>query len=116
MFAGGILKAFDLVQIMMIELFVKRLKGPREIGEIHDPAGLLRHRSGNADFNPEGMSMQPAAFVVFRNVRQMMRRLDGEDFEYLHGNNRQYDRASLTAFVRRGNHEGARRLAYPALE
>jgi hypothetical protein len=32
------------------------------------------------------MAVQPATFVIFRNIRQQMCRLNGEYLEYFHGN------------------------------
>jgi hypothetical protein len=32
------------------------------------------------------MAVQPATFVIFRNIRQKMRRFNGEYLEYFHGN------------------------------
>ena len=71
---------------MMIELFINRLEGPGDVGEVHDPARLLLHRPGHAYLDPEGMAVQPPTFVIFRNIRQMVRRFNGEYLEYFHGN------------------------------
>ena len=71
---------------MMIELLVNRLEGAGDVGEVHDPARLLLHRPGHAYLDPEGMAVQPPAFVIFRNIRQMVRRFNGKYLEYFHGN------------------------------
>ena len=71
---------------MMIELLVNRLEGAGDVGEVHDPARLLLYRPGHAYLDPEGMAVQPPAFVIFRNIRQMVRRFNGEYLEYFHGN------------------------------
>ena len=71
---------------MMIELLVNRLEGAGDVGEVHDPARLLLYRPGHAYLDPEGMAVQPATFVIFRNIRQVMRRFNGKYLEYFHGN------------------------------
>ena len=71
---------------MMIELFINWLEGPGDVGEVHDPACLLLHRPGHTYFYPEGMAVQPATFVIFRNIRQKVRRFNGEYLEYFHRN------------------------------
>ena len=73
---------------MMVELFINRLEGTGQVGKVHDPAGRLLHRSGNVNLDPERMAVQPTAFVVFRHVRQVVRRFEGKNLEYFHGNNR----------------------------
>jgi len=40
------------------------------------------------NLNVEGMPVQSPAFVIIRDIGQQVRRLDGEDFEYFHENNR----------------------------
>lgn len=71
---------------MMIELFINRLEGPGDVGEVHDPARLLLHRPGHTYLDPEGMAVQPATFVIFRNIRQMVCRFNGKYLEYFHRN------------------------------
>ena len=71
---------------MMIELLVNRLESPGDIGEVHDPARLLLHRPGHTYFDPEGMAMQSATFMIFRNIRQMVCRFNGKYLEYFHRN------------------------------
>jgi len=71
---------------MMVELLINRLEGPGNVGEIHDPACLLLHRPGHAYLDPEGMAVQPATFVIFRNIRQKVRRFNGKYLEYFHRN------------------------------
>lgn len=71
---------------MMIELFINRLEGPGDIGEVHDPARLLLHRPGHAYLDPERMAVQSATFVIFRNIRQKVCRFNGEYLEYFHKN------------------------------
>ena len=99
--AGGVLQPLDFVQVMMIELLIDRLEDAGQIGEVHDPACLLRHRAGDMNLDAKRMAMQAPAFVALRHVRQVVRRLDSEDLEYFHGKNRKKNgRASLTAFAR----------------
>ena len=93
---------------MMVDLFIERLKGPDDIRKVHDPTRLLLDRSRDVNFDPERMAMQPPAFVVFRDIRQKVRRFNGKNLEYFHGNRikRNGDRASLAAFLRPENNRG----------
>ena len=108
MFAGRVIQPLDLIQIMMIELFVERLKDPGDIRKVHDPTRLLLDRSRDVNLDPERMAMQSPAFVVFRDIRQKVRRFNGKNLEYFHGNRikRNGDRASLAAFLRPENNRG----------
>lgn len=108
MFAGGVIQPLDLIQVMMIELFIERLKDPGDIRKVHDPTRMLLDRSRDVNPDPERMAMQPPAFVVFRNIRQMVRRFNGKNLEYFHGNKikRNSDRSSLTAFLCPENNRG----------
>ena len=108
MFAGRVSQPLDLIQIMMVDLFIERLKGPDDIRKVHDPTRLLLDRSRDVNLDPERMAMQPPAFVVFRDIRQKVRRFNGKNLEYFHGNRikRNGDRASLAAFLRPENNRG----------
>lgn len=107
MFTRGILQALDLVQVMVIQLLVKRLKSASDIGEIHDPARLLLHSSSDANLDAERMAVQTPALVILWNIRQVMCRLDGKLLEYFHTNSRtKSDRTSLTTFAGGGNRTG----------
>lgn len=68
----------------MVELSVQRLECFAELGEILHPAGLRTDRSADSQFDSKGMTMKAPALVLFRHVRQTMRRFYGENLEYFH--------------------------------
>jgi len=84
MLAGGIFQSLDFVQVMMIQLFIERLKRAAQIGKIHDPTGVIRYRTGDVNLYAERMAVQTPAFVILRHVRKAVRGFDGEDLEYFH--------------------------------
>ncbi len=69
----------------MIELVVQRRERCFHVGKIHHPALRLLDFTGNMNLDAERMPMQPQALVPRRQVRQPVRRLDGEDLEDIHG-------------------------------
>src|SRR5690349_13482023 len=83
--AGRILEARDLVQVVMIELIVDRLKSHAHVREIHDPAAVLVHCSAQVQLDPERMPVQPSALVSRRYVGQPVCGLDGEYSKDVHG-------------------------------
>jgi hypothetical protein len=83
-FTGWVLKALDLIEIVMIELLIKRLESALDIGEVGNPALWLNNRAPHMQLDPEGVPVQPPAFVPFREVRQPMRRFEGELLEDFH--------------------------------
>jgi hypothetical protein len=84
-FAGRVVQAVDLVQIMMIEPVVQRLERRFDVGEIHHPAGLRIDFAADVEFDPERMPVQARTFVPGWNIRQPVCGLEGEDFEDVHG-------------------------------
>jgi len=95
MLAGRIFQSLDLVQVMMIELFVDRLKRTTEIGKIHDPTGLIRYRAADVNLDAERMPVQAPALVILRHVRKAVRGFEGEDLEYFH----EIDQLGITGSV-----------------
>ena len=85
--ARRIFKALDFVQAMVIELVVKRLERTPDIGEVLHPTFFRQQRAGDMHLDVERVAVQPAAFVPFRHVRQMVRRFEGEDLENFHARN-----------------------------
>jgi len=84
-FAGGIFQAFDVVQIIVIELVVKWFEHGLDVGEIHDPATVFADRTVDINTYVECMTMQAAAFVPGRYVGQAMGGFKAEFLVYLHG-------------------------------
>jgi len=68
----------------MVQLVVKRREGCFDIGEIHHPSQLGIRLAVHVNFDTEGMTMQPRAFVPLGHVRQTMGGFDLENFEDMH--------------------------------
>ena len=84
MLASGILKAFDLVQVAMVDLIEDRAKRGFDIGKVHDPPGMFAEIAGDMDFDPEGVTVQSRTLVPLRNVGQSVRGFDRESLEDIH--------------------------------
>ncbi len=71
-FAGGVLKAVDLVEEPMIECLVQRGPGLRNIAVVQEDTLLCIDCASYADINLEGMSVHAATLVAVRKCRQPM--------------------------------------------
>ena len=83
-FACRILQTLDVVEVMVIQLIVKRLKSRLHIGKIHDPASFSAQLALKVNLHPERVPVQARALVAWGHVGQAMRRLEGKDFEDIH--------------------------------
>ena len=75
-FAGGILQTVNFVEIMVIQLLPERLKRYGDIGVIDHPAKLGIALALDHDLRLKTVAVQPAAFVIPREVWQVMRCLE----------------------------------------
>ena len=82
--AGRIFQALYIVEVVMIQLIVKRSKRLFKIGEIHHPAHRRIDLARYVDFDTKRMPMQLRALMPRRHIGQSVRRLDLEYLEYLH--------------------------------
>jgi len=82
--AGRILQPVDVVEVVVVELVVKRREGRFDVGEVHHPAGVGVHGAFHVQFDSEGMAMQPRTLVTLGHVRQAVGGFEGEDFENVH--------------------------------
>ena len=71
-FAGGVLKAVDLVEEPMIECLVQRGPSLRNIAVVQEDTLLCIDCASYADINLEGMSVHAATLVAVRKCRQPM--------------------------------------------
>ena len=69
----------------MIEALKQRIKRGTKIGEVLYPTAVGPHRSAYPQLDTKRMPVQPPALMPGGHIRQVMGRLDGEDFEYFHG-------------------------------
>src|SRR5690606_11467658 len=82
--AGRVLQPRYLVQVMVVQLLVQRPEGGLDVGEVHDPAGVLARLPRDVQLDPERVPVQARALVPFGHVRQAVRGLQGEDLEDVH--------------------------------
>lgn len=84
-FAGRILQARDIVQIVVIQALVQRLEDRLDLREVANPAGMRVDIAREMDGNLERVAMQAPALVPFGDVGQAMGGLESEFLEYFHG-------------------------------
>ena len=84
-FAGGVFQAGDIVQVVVVEALVDRFEDCLDLGEVANPAGVRIDLTLDVDGGTEGVTMQAAAFVASRHVRQEMGGFEGEFFEQFQG-------------------------------
>ena len=68
----------------MVQLPVNGAIGRADVGEIHDPATALTDISLQRYLDGEGMSMEPGALMLLRDIGESVRRLETKLFGYLH--------------------------------
>src|SRR4051812_43050265 len=68
--AGRVLKAGDLVEVVMIQLLLERLEGRLDVAEVLHPTGSLPYGAGNVDDGQERVAVQASALVALRHVRE----------------------------------------------
>lgn len=83
-FAGGIFQPVDIVEIVVIQAVVDRLKGGLDIAEIHDPAGLGAGFAADMQLHSKRMPVQARAFVPRRHIGKPVRGFKRKDFEDIH--------------------------------
>jgi len=79
-FAGGVLQARDIVQVVVIQFFPQRPECLRDVRVIHDPSKLRIAWTLHNYFDLEAVSVEPPAFVRFGQERQQMGCLKLERF------------------------------------
>ena len=86
MLARGVLKTWDLIQVVVIELLTERLPDVVDDVVVDEPARFRVHGSCDRELDLEGMAMQSLALVPRRHVRQAMGGFEAEllDKAYVH--------------------------------
>lgn len=87
MLAGRVFEPGYLVQIVMVELVVERLKRAPDVGEIHDPPLARLQRAGHVNFDTKRVAVKAVALVPGRHMRQPMSSFNSEYLEYFHERN-----------------------------
>src|SRR5690606_25113377 len=83
-FAGGVFKAFDFVEIAMVKGVVSGFESRLDIGKIHDPAAGFTSRTADIERNGERVAVESAALVTFGHIGQVVGGLKGKFLEYFH--------------------------------
>ena len=82
--AGGVLKAFDLIEVVVVEAIVERLERTRDVRKIDDPARLVIDRTFDVDCHAVRVAVESGALVTFRDIREAVCCLESELLEDLH--------------------------------
>ena len=69
-FAGWIFESLNFIQVMMVELFPKWLKGIAYLGIINQPSQLLIAFAADVECGFEAMSVESMAFMILGKARQ----------------------------------------------
>lgn len=109
-FTGGIFQTGNIVEVVVVQLFVYGLEHHLELGEIHQPAGMGLGVSSEVERDAKTVAMQAGTFVALGDVGQAMGCLKGKLFKYFHGVSRA---GALIKLVREGRTIG---LCLPAGE
>ena len=83
-FTGRIFQTRNVIQIVMIKLLVKRLENRFYFRKVANPASRGVNITAQMDRDLERVTMQTAAFMPLRDVRQAVRRFEGKLFENFH--------------------------------
>jgi len=83
-FAGGVLKAWYVIEIVVIEALENRPKRRLNISKVHHPARFFANLTLNANPNDERMAVEPRAFVLWGHIRQPVSCFEGEFFKQSH--------------------------------
>src|SRR3990172_2536003 len=83
-FAGGIFQTLHLVEIAVIELIEDRFERFGDFGVIPDPSPMRVDGTFKMQGYPEGMTVQPAAFMAIRKIGQAVGSLDPKLLGDLH--------------------------------
>lgn len=84
-FAGWILQAFDLVQVMVVQLIEQGLKRDAQVGKVHDPSAARAYFAADMDLDAKRVTVDARALVSGRNLRKVMRCFNLENAENIHG-------------------------------
>ena len=69
-FARGIFQPLDLIEIMMVESFAKRMPRLEQIVKINGPTRVRVHGTSHGDLHAKTVTVQARALVPGRDLRQ----------------------------------------------
>lgn len=82
--ASGVLKSFDLIEVVVVEAMVERLERTRDIRKIDDPARMVIDGTSDVDGHAVRVAVESGALVTFRDIREAVCCLESELLEDLH--------------------------------
>lgn len=68
--AGRIVESWNVVEVVMVELFGQRRERAFDLGKVHDPAQIRVERTTHADLDAERVAVQTRALVSGRHPRK----------------------------------------------
>jgi hypothetical protein len=80
LFAGGIIKAGNFVEVTVVELFEERAESEGEVGVIDEPTEVGIAGTGDGDFDFEAVAVKATAFVGVGQSGKEMRGFELESF------------------------------------
>jgi hypothetical protein len=80
-FACGVFKPRKIIQVVVIELLIKRFEDRFDLGEVANPSGMRINLSFDIDCYAEGVPVQAPALVPGWDMRQPVGCLEHELFE-----------------------------------
>ena len=83
-FAGRVLEARDVVEIVVVELLVYGVEGGLEVAEIADPAEVCIEFAQEMNLDPKRMAVQAGALVARRHIRKPVRRFEAKLLKNFH--------------------------------
>src|SRR4051812_15772895 len=69
---------------MVIQPIVEGQKSIFDLSKVHHPTPFAIDFTRHMDFHRKRMSMEPRAFVSFRNGSELVRRFKGKALKYIH--------------------------------
>lgn len=69
----------------MVEGCVDGRERSFDVGEVHHPTALFSYLPAHVNLDPKRVPVHPSAFMTRWHIRQLVRCLEGEFFEDLHG-------------------------------
>jgi hypothetical protein len=82
--AGRIFQAWDVIQVVVIKALIQRFEDRLDLGKVTNPASVRIYITGQMNTDLKGVTVQAAALVALRNMRQPVRRLKRKLFENIH--------------------------------
>ncbi len=83
-FTGRVFQARNIVQVVVVQALIQRLEDRLDFREVTNPASVRVEVATEVDRHFERVTVQAAAFVAVRDVRQAVGGFEGKLFENFH--------------------------------